>query len=231
MTNREEFRRFLSVLKLLVNPFDNFAFMLCRDRFGINRNEYADLRLAAVAGERSHFAKWMERADGQWAEFYSAHIPSTAAELVFSAAVLLWGDLSEDIPAFLYRIPGIQSMTVSDFLEWLATYDVSDEIAENEANLQLMTIHAAKGLEWPTVVIAGLNEGLLPSKQAIAADDLEAERRLAYVAMTRARDLLVLTVRPEETVTERGYVYRNPLSRFVHEALPEEAPAQAAAAG
>jgi len=80
----------------------------------------------------------------------------------------------------------------------------------------LSTIHGAKGLEWPTVIVAGCNEGILPSKQAIAADEIEEERRLMYVAMTRARDHLVIAVRPECTEKE-GRVYKSPASRFVVE--------------
>jgi len=80
-----------------------------------------------------------------------------------------------------------------------------------------MTIHAAKGLEWPVVIVAGCNEGLLPSKQAIATGEIEQERRLMYVAMTRARDELILAIRPERKEGPRGSVYENPRSRFVEE--------------
>jgi DNA helicase-2/ATP-dependent DNA helicase PcrA len=81
-----------------------------------------------------------------------------------------------------------------------------------------MTIHSSKGLEFPVVIVAGMNEGILPSKQAISSGDIEAERRLAYVAMTRARDQLILTVRPE-TTEANGRTYNSPISRFIGEAL------------
>jgi DNA helicase-2/ATP-dependent DNA helicase PcrA len=106
--------------------------------------------------------------------------------------------------------------TVTDYLNWLATYDVQDEIEDREA-ITLATIHGAKGLEWPQVYVYGLNEGLLPSRQAIASGDIEAERRLAYVAMSRAETLLRLVVRPEQSEGKDGKVYQNPVSRFVRE--------------
>ena len=83
-----------------------------------------------------------------------------------------------------------------------------------------MTVHASKGLEFPVVIVAGCNEGILPSKQSVKSGDVEAERRLMYVAMTRAKDALILTVRPEQRKTRDGRVYKNPESRFVREAVP-----------
>ena len=85
-----------------------------------------------------------------------------------------------------------------------------------------MTVHASKGLEWPVVIVAGCNEGILPSKQSLGSGDVEAERRLMYVAMTRAKDSLILTVRPEQRKTKDGRVYKNPESRFVKEAVPPD---------
>ena len=79
-----------------------------------------------------------------------------------------------------------------------------------------MTIHVAKGLEWTTVIIAGTNEGIIPSKQAIKSGEIEEERRLIYVAMTRACDQLIITVRPERTEKD-DRVYESPVSRFVEE--------------
>ena len=82
----------------------------------------------------------------------------------------------------------------------------------------LLSGHACKGLEFNTVIIIGANEGILPSKQAIKAGEIEEERRLAYVAMTRARDHLILAVRPERTEKD-GRVFESPVSRFIEEML------------
>ena len=73
---------------------------------------------------------------------------------------------------------------------------VVDELTDaedDESRVTLSTIHRAKGLEWPTVYVIGLSEGLLPHARAKTTDDIEEERRIAYVAMTRARDRLVLS--------------------------------------
>ena len=80
----------------------------------------------------------------------------------------------------------------------------------------LSTIHGVKGLEFETVIIAGLNETILPSKQAIAKDEIQEERRLFYVAMTRAESQLILTSRPFD---KDLFDVKNPVSRFVKEAI------------
>lgn len=76
------------------------------------------------------------------------------------------------------------------FLRWLHTRDIQDRFSDQtEDAVRIMTIHAAKGLEWDHVFLAGCNEGILPSKRG----DLEEERRLFYVAVTRARETLCLS--------------------------------------
>jgi DNA helicase-2/ATP-dependent DNA helicase PcrA len=85
--------------------------------------------------------------------------------------------------------------TLGGFVDRLSLLSEADE-AEGaaEARVWLMTMHAAKGLEFPTVVVAGMEEGLFPHSRAIEdADDVEEERRLCYVCLTRARERLVLT--------------------------------------
>ena len=86
--------------------------------------------------------------------------------------------------------------TLHQFLEELSLIQDSDEKEEKRDAVCLMTLHSSKGLEFPLVFIAGCDEGLFPSSQAINADDkeerLEEERRLAYVGMTRAQEKLYL---------------------------------------
>ena len=74
-----------------------------------------------------------------------------------------------------------------------------------------MTIHAAKGLEFPIVFVIGMNEGLMPSSRTVTADMMEEERRIAYVAMTRAKELLFLSDAEGENFDR---TYRIP-SRFL----------------
>jgi DNA helicase-2/ATP-dependent DNA helicase PcrA len=82
--------------------------------------------------------------------------------------------------------------TISDFLDQAALVSDADEFDERAA-ITLMTLHSAKGLEFDHVILAGLEEGLFPHSRSRSPDELEEERRLCYVGMTRARDTLTLT--------------------------------------
>ena len=80
------------------------------------------------------------------------------------------------------------------FLDGIALNQDADAIGFNMEKVSLMTLHAAKGLEFPVVFVAGCEQGLVPfAKDGENIDDLEEERRLFYVAMTRAMDILCLT--------------------------------------
>ncbi|HXH07220.1 MAG TPA: UvrD-helicase domain-containing protein [Vicinamibacterales bacterium] len=84
--------------------------------------------------------------------------------------------------------------SLAGFVDRLSLLSESDEEAgPPDARVSLMTLHAAKGLEFPMVVIAGMEEGLCPHTRSQEGDELEEERRLCYVGMTRARERLVLT--------------------------------------
>src|SRR5215210_8557345 len=98
--------------------------------------------------------------------------------------------------------------------------EADEESGAREAMVWMMTMHAAKGLEFPLVVIAGLEEGLFPhSRSAEDQEELEEERRLCYVGMTRARSQLILTSAARRRVFGE-YQATNP-SRFLDE-VPAE---------
>ena len=112
--------------------------------------------------------------------------------------------------------------TLSGFLEEVALVSDLDNTNESQDKVLLMTLHSAKGLEFPHVYITGMEDGIFPSAMALNSDDEEAEeeeRRLAYVGITRAKDDLTLTC--SRTRMLRGEVQYNPMSRFVAE-IPEE---------
>ena len=117
--------------------------------------------------------------------------------------------------------------TLSAFVDQLSLLsDVDEEQGSQDARILLMTMHSAKGLEFPVVVIAGMEEGLFPhSRSNEDDDDLEEERRLCYVGMTRAQDRLILTSAARRRVFGE---YRNTEpSRFINEvpaALVREIP-------
>ncbi len=110
--------------------------------------------------------------------------------------------------------------SLSGFLEEIALYTDIDTLDETEGYVALMTMHAAKGLEFPNVFIVGMEEGIFPGMRSVASDDdLEEERRLAYVGVTRAKENLFLSHAVERMLF--GSTSRNRISRFIKE-MPEE---------
>ena len=111
----------------------------------------------------------------------------------------------EDTPESLARIENLRELvnaamdsrdrgeTLTEFLDHAALVSDADQYDEN-SRITLMTLHAAKGLEFPLVFLIGLEEGLFPhSRTLLTPDDIEEERRLCYVGMTRAMDTLILS--------------------------------------
>lgn len=109
-----------------------------------------------------------------------------------------------------------EEFDLTDFLEDVALVSDIDSYNENEDCVVLMTLHSAKGLEFPVVFIPGLEEGIFPGSQSMYSDeDLEEERRLAYVGITRAREKLYLLNARQRMLY--GQTNRNMPSRFLRE--------------
>lgn len=112
------------------------------------------------------------------------------------------------------------SGTVEDFLEQVALVNDVDSFEQEEAKVTLMTLHAAKGLEFPIVFLCGLEEGLFPhSRTLMNPEEIEEERRLAYVGITRAEKELYISNATTRTVFGRTSSYLP--SRFIDE-IPKE---------
>lgn len=109
-----------------------------------------------------------------------------------------------------------ESPSLSEFLEDVALVSDVDRYDESADAVVLMTIHSAKGLEFPTVFLPGMEEGLFPGYRAIfESSEIEEERRLAYVAITRAKKKLYITFAHERMLN--GSTQYNPPSRFIDE--------------
>ena len=110
--------------------------------------------------------------------------------------------------------------TLSEFLEGITLSSDIDNLEEEEDTVTLMTLHSAKGLEFPVVFLVGMEEGIFPGYKSISEPtELEEERRLCYVGITRARQNLFLTCSKQRTIF--GSTSYNPTSRFLNE-IPEE---------
>ncbi len=113
-----------------------------------------------------------------------------------------------------------EDFSLSDFLEDVALVSDIDSYNEDEDCVVLMTLHSAKGLEFPVVFIPGMEEGIFPGNQSMySEEDIEEERRLAYVGITRARRKLYLINSKQRMLY--GTTSRNMSSRFLRE-IPEE---------
>ncbi len=133
----------------------------------------------------------------------------------------------QNIDEFLNKIAAYEESceeelpTLSGFLEEVALVADIDSLDEESDYVVLMTLHSAKGLEFPYVYLAGMEDGIFPSYMTITADDpteIEEERRLCYVGITRAKKELVMTCARRRMI--RGETQYNKMSRFLKEVPP-----------
>ena len=127
-------------------------------------------------------------------------------------------ELKSNIMGFLEQGP--EDATLSGFLNEIALYTDLDGMEADDNCVTMMTIHSAKGLEFPAVYVVGMEEGIFPGSSAqYDEEELEEERRLCYVAMTRAKEKLTLTNAKQRMLY--GRTTPNPASRFLAE-IPDE---------
>ena len=113
-----------------------------------------------------------------------------------------------------------EAPTLAGFLDEIALYTDLDSLEDKDNSVIMMTMHAAKGLEFPWVFVAGMEDGIFPSIRSIGEEsEMEEERRLCYVALTRAKRHLILTAAKQRMLY--GRTSSNTISRFVDE-IPEK---------
>jgi DNA helicase II / ATP-dependent DNA helicase PcrA len=109
---------------------------------------------------------------------------------------------------------------LEEFLQQISLLSDQDSLTDDAGQITLMTLHNAKGLEFPVVFVIGAEEGVFPHSRSVEEGNVEEERRLAYVAITRARRRLYLTCAQRRSLFGRNAEYNMP-SRFLSE-IPEE---------
>ena len=211
--DRAEIKDFLAYLKFLVNPKDVIS-----EKRVIKTGKTRHQKLISLSENRPNLAE-----KSTTLEILDTVLEKTNFLDKFSRE-------SEENFSRLENIKELRSVAMSfpqinEFLENVALVE-AEQLGKNEISsashqnvVTLMTLHAAKGLEFPIVFIVGLEEGLFPHSRALSnSQELEEERRLAYVGITRAKEILYLTY-----ATHRLYFGQrlsNPPSRFLAE-VPE----------
>ena len=235
--DRMEIRDAIAYLRLLVYPFDDISFLrvIAKPRRGFGDKAIATLRASGenlMSGlrnaklsskQRSAADEFLSAFDFDWA----AMSPSDAAKklLTDSGYLKMWSESKDaDAPDRLLNIRELLTSvmskytTLSEFLEQAALMmtddNDSDDVAQNNC-IRIMTIHAAKGLEFDTVFLPAWEEGIFPNEKSINEGAIEEERRLAYVAITRAcRRCVISNAMSRVIFGSRQY---NSPSRFVTE--------------
>lgn len=140
-----------------------------------------------------------------------------AAEMAMANVSTLFGWVQDMLKGDALQSP----MTLTEIVQRLTLRDMMERGEDDEEadQVQLMTLHASKGLEFPYVFMVGMEEGLLPHQSSIDEDNIEEERRLAYVGITRAQERLFFTIAKERR--QMGELIEPEPSRFLYE-LPHD---------
>ncbi|TPV54775.1 DNA helicase Rep [Aestuariibacter sp. GS-14] len=172
----------------------------------------------AVRGDTAATLRGMIRAMS-YEEWLYEHSPSPkAAEMAMANVSTLFGWVTDMLEGNELDAP----MTLQEVVNRLILRDMMERGEEDgEADqVQLMTLHASKGLEFPIVFLVGMEEGLLPHQSSIDEDNVEEERRLAYVGITRAQRELIFTLSKERR--QFGELIQPEPSRFLYELPPDD---------
>jgi ATP-dependent DNA helicase Rep len=171
----------------------------------------------AVRGDGIATIREMIKTMGYEEWLYESSTSPKAAEMGMANISTLFGWISNMLEGGELDPP----MTLQEVVNRLILRDMMERGEDDEESdqVQLMTLHSSKGLEFPYVFIVGMEEGLLPHQSSIDEDNIDEERRLAYVGITRAQKVLFMTLVKERR--QYGEVFNPEPSRFLHE-LPQD---------
>ncbi len=228
---RKEVKDILAYLRLLQNPTDQVALerIINVPTRGIGQKAVGELRLQgyeALTAANPKVRSFFQMIDGLRrlsVTYHPSEIIDLVAETTGYKRFLLDGSQEgerrwENVEELKSVATGLSDLAI--FLEQVALVSDVDNLDPNAGAVTLMTLHAAKGLEFPLVFMVGLEEGIFPhSRSLMEPAEMEEERRLCYVGMTRARERLYLTWARMRLLY--GNMQTNLSSRFIAE-IPEE---------
>ena len=243
---RKEIRDLLAYLKVMVNPQDDIAYLRAvgthprgigktsLDRLAqfsrINglslleaglRAEQVETINRPTRGRIIEFSKMIQSfcddVTGKVAPLMERVFVETGMEQAVKAEEDAAENISELISAAAEFDERVEEPNLMDYLQMIALYSDSDAYDAESGRMSLMTMHAAKGLEFDHVFIIGLEDGILPHERSMGetGDDLEEERRLFFVGITRARKTLHITYARHRVI--RGQFIRSTPSQFLYE--------------
>ncbi|MDU7787748.1 MAG: 3'-5' exonuclease, partial [Veillonella sp.] len=232
--DRKEIKDVLAYLRVLYNPFDDLSLLRIINvpKRSIGATTVAKLQDYAREKGTSlfmtltqlHLIDSIKGKTKEKLEEFGILIFTLVSEMEDKTVLDIDQARAENIGELLSVAKDFQdtnpSGTVEDFLEQVALVNDVDSFEQEESKVTLMTLHAAKGLEFPIVFLCGLEEGLFPhSRTLMNPEEIEEERRLAYVGITRAEKELYISNATTRTVFGRTSSYLP--SRFIDE-IPEE---------
>ena len=215
--DRKEIKDVISYIKYLVNPKDSVSRRRI-EKLGLRRFEKLEAFRISFSNPPSP-----EASEGQ---LFSGLTTLDVLDKVIQVTdyLSLFQKESEENLARLENLKELRSVAtefpnINDFLENVALIEAGPR-HQSKNTVTLMTLHAAKGLEFPVVFLVGMEEGLFPhSRSLMDTNQLEEERRLAYVGITRAKEILYLTYANSRLYF--GEKLSNPPSRFIMD-IPED---------
>lgn len=212
--DREEIKAVLGYLKLMINPFDSTSLAVAasypKRRIGekiLSSIEYqsATQGISMVEGLEENSSKGCKALFAVMQDLTSMNKTRSLTEIVeyavYDSGVFDYFSTLKDEEKAINKKENLQALvdnvsrypentTVEEFLEQIMLASEGNKKGDENNAISFSTIHGAKGLEYPTVFMIGVSEGILPHKRAIEAGDTDEERRLAYVAITRAKSKL-----------------------------------------